>query len=120
MGNKSGFYGFLVGGLVGAAVAMLYSPRRGEETRQILMDESIEIRDQVLKSIQDAQRSAMSTLDEAQAQLVVLNQETKDRLGKLQEIGMTTLEEQKESLDKGVKEVQEVITADVPDPTKEK
>jgi gas vesicle protein len=114
MGNKSGFYGFLVGGLVGAAVALLYSPRKGEENRQVLMDESIEIRDRVLKSIQDAQQATLVTLDEAEAQLDVLNQEVKDRFGKLQEIGQATLEEQKESLDKGVKEAREVITAEVP------
>ena len=43
--NGSGFMaGFLLGGLVGAAVALLLTPRSGEETRDTLRDKSIELR----------------------------------------------------------------------------
>ena len=36
MGNKVGT--FLIGGLVGAAVALLYAPRSGYETRAMVTD----------------------------------------------------------------------------------
>ncbi|MGE5618134.1 MAG: YtxH domain-containing protein [Sphingomonadaceae bacterium] len=36
--------GFLLGGLVGAAVALLLTPQRGEETRDTLMDKGIELK----------------------------------------------------------------------------
>ena len=35
--------GFVVGGLVGAAVALLYAPQSGMETRAYIKDKSIEL-----------------------------------------------------------------------------
>ena len=37
--------GFLVGGLVGAVVALLYAPQSGEETRGVIKDKTIELKD---------------------------------------------------------------------------
>ena len=35
--------GFLVGGLAGAVVALLYAPSTGEETRTVIKDKAIEL-----------------------------------------------------------------------------
>lgn len=44
-GGGAGFVtGFLLGGLVGAAVALVLTPRSGEETRDTLRDKGIELR----------------------------------------------------------------------------
>jgi gas vesicle protein len=49
MGEKASggefFAGFLVGALVGAAVTFLFAPQSGEETRMIIRDKGIELRD---------------------------------------------------------------------------
>jgi gas vesicle protein len=37
--------GFVVGGLTGAVVALLFAPQSGEETRTIIKEKSIELRD---------------------------------------------------------------------------
>ena len=37
--------GFIVGGLTGAVVALLFAPQSGEETRALIKDKSIELRD---------------------------------------------------------------------------
>ncbi len=37
--------GFIVGGLTGAVVSLLFAPQSGEETRALIRDKSIEIRD---------------------------------------------------------------------------
>jgi len=37
--------GFVVGGLTGAVVALLFAPQSGEETRALIKDKSIELRD---------------------------------------------------------------------------
>lgn len=37
MNNKSSFFTFLFGGLIGAVIAVLFAPRSGGETRQFLM-----------------------------------------------------------------------------------
>lgn len=48
--NKSGgafFAGFLMGVLVGAAVALLYTPQSGEKTRFLIQEKGIELKTQV-------------------------------------------------------------------------
>ncbi|MBI4730565.1 MAG: YtxH domain-containing protein [Chloroflexi bacterium] len=37
--------GFVVGGLTGAVVALLFAPQSGEETRAVIKEKSIELRD---------------------------------------------------------------------------
>jgi gas vesicle protein len=37
--------GFVVGGLTGAVVSLLYAPQSGEETRAVIKEKSIELRD---------------------------------------------------------------------------
>ena len=37
--------GFVVGGLTGAVVSLLFAPQSGEETRALIKDKSIELRD---------------------------------------------------------------------------
>ena len=46
--------GFLVGGLTGAVVALLMAPQSGEETRAIIKDKSIEIRDKAQVTAEEA------------------------------------------------------------------
>lgn len=37
--------GLLIGGIIGAGVALLFAPLSGEETRGVIKDKSIELRD---------------------------------------------------------------------------
>lgn len=61
----SGFLsGLLVGGLVGAAVALLTAPHSGEETRRIIRDRSIELRDTASESLEAAAADARARADE--------------------------------------------------------
>jgi gas vesicle protein len=44
-GNFGSFFaGVVLGGLIGAGVALLYAPQSGEETRILIKDKSIEIK----------------------------------------------------------------------------
>lgn len=97
----STFTAFLVGGLIGGAIALLYAPRSGAETREILLSEGQETADRVMQSIRDAQ-----------VRLEAVNQETKDRLQRLQVIAQETLDEEKEILDRRYGQVKEVINKD--------
>jgi gas vesicle protein len=108
--KKNGFFAFLFGGMIGATIGLLYAPRSGEETRQLIKDESDEMIGKAKSSIWKAQDTAMSTIQEAQARVETFNEETKERLTKLQEIAKTTIGEQKESLEKGYSKAREVVT----------
>ncbi len=97
----STFTAFLIGGLIGGAIALLYAPRSGEETREILLSEGQETADRVMQSIRDAQ-----------VRLEAVNQETRDRLQQLQVIAQETLDEEKEIFDRRYGQVKEVINKD--------
>jgi gas vesicle protein len=54
--------GFVIGGLVGAATALLLAPQSGEETRTIILDKSTEVTtkatESATKAMQDARMRA--------------------------------------------------------------
>ena len=105
----NGLVAFLLGGLAGAAVGLLYAPRSGKETREILVDGGDELVNKAVSSIRAAQDNALSTIREAQSRVETLNNETKDRLQKLQGIAKETFDEQKESVKKGYSKAKETV-----------
>lgn len=46
--------GFIVGGLTGAVVSLLFAPQSGEETRALIKDKSIELRDKASVTAEEA------------------------------------------------------------------
>jgi gas vesicle protein len=108
--SKTGFYAFLWGSMIGAIIGLLYAPKSGEETRQLIKDESEEMMNKAVISARDVQNTARSTIQDAQTRLEAFNQETKERLAKLQRIAKNTMGEQKESLEKGYSKAREVVT----------
>jgi gas vesicle protein len=92
------FTAFLIGGLIGGAIALLYAPRSGRETREFLLKEGQETADRVMNSLRDAQ-----------VLLEEMNQETRDRLQRLQVIAQETIEEEKQVFGKRYGQVKEVI-----------
>src|SRR5215207_6859466 len=52
--------GLLVGGLIGAATALLFAPRSGEETRAELRDKAIDLRDRTTETVKDIVSQAKS------------------------------------------------------------
>src|SRR5262249_53080460 len=59
--------GFMVGGLAGAVVSLLFAPQSGEETRALIRDKSIELRDFASQSAEEALARAESAAAEARA-----------------------------------------------------
>jgi gas vesicle protein len=106
----SGFGAFLIGGLIGGAIGLLYAPRSGRETRRMLVGEGEDMLDKATATIRDAQDKALVSIRENQSRLEALNKEAKDRINKLQEIADRTMSEQKESLKKGYSEAKKVVT----------
>ena len=59
--------GFIVGGLTGAVVALLFAPQSGEETRALIKDKSIELRDRAAQTAEEALALAEAAAAEARA-----------------------------------------------------
>ena len=105
--------GFIVGGLVGAATALLLAPQSGEETRTIIREKSIELKDKAVetaeeareraeKAMEDARASAEAAYAEARTRADELAKLTKDRAVELQKRGQVVLEDQKTRLEEAI------------------
>jgi gas vesicle protein len=71
--------GFIVGGLSGAVVALLFAPQSGEETRALIKDKSIELADRAQQTAEEALARAEATAQEARARADELAHQLKER-----------------------------------------
>ncbi|MGB9639277.1 MAG: YtxH domain-containing protein [Anaerolineales bacterium] len=101
--------GLIFGGLIGAAVALLYAPQSGEETRTIIREKSIELKDKAVDTAEDTRAKAEKALEEARIKAEKALAETrqraeelanltKERAIELQQRGQEVIEEQKTKL----------------------
>ncbi len=97
MAGKRGpgfFAGFLTGGIIGAALALMFAPRPGEETREILLEKSSELRTKAQELSAKAKESADDLL----------------------EIGKTVIEEQRARVEEAIqagKEAADQVTTEM-------
>jgi gas vesicle protein len=75
--------GMVIGGLVGAAAAMLLAPQSGEETRALIRDKGIELKDKAVDVGQDMQLRAEKALETTRVQLEDVVDELKSRTDEL-------------------------------------
>ena len=57
------FAGLVVGGLVGASLALLLAPQSGEETRTQIKDKSFELKDGAVEGLAEAGQRAQAQAD---------------------------------------------------------
>jgi gas vesicle protein len=71
--------GFIVGGLTGAVVALLFAPQSGEETRALIKDKSIELRDKASHTAEEALARAEAAAQEARARADELAKQLREK-----------------------------------------
>jgi gas vesicle protein len=71
--------GFIVGGLSGAVVALLFAPQTGEETRTLIRDKSIELRDRAQITAEEAIARAEAVAADARARADDLARQLRER-----------------------------------------
>jgi gas vesicle protein len=59
--------GFIIGGMVGSIIALLLAPQSGEETRTIIRDRSIELKDKAVEAAESARVKAEEAAADARA-----------------------------------------------------
>lgn len=97
--------GFIVGGLVGAATALLLAPQAGEDTREVIREKSIELKDKAVstadetrvraeKALEEARLRADEKFEDVRVRAGDLATKTKEKAAELQHRGQVVLEEQ--------------------------
>jgi gas vesicle protein len=103
--------GFVIGGLVGAATALLLAPQSGEETRTVIRDKSIELKDKAGEGSVEAKARAEAALKQAQARYDEVTAQAKVKADELKQRGQVVLDEQKTKMEEQKAKVEEVIAA---------
>jgi len=105
--------GFFVGALAGAAAALLMAPQSGEETRMLIRDKSIELKDKATVTVDearvkadaimaDARTKAEATLADARVKADELTAQAKVRAEEITKKSQAVLDEQKARIEKAV------------------
>lgn len=87
------FIGFVVGGLTGAVVALLFAPQSGEETRGIIKERAIELRDKTNESFTEVYGKAETAANDAVKRAEELLRQAKERAAELANRRQVALEE---------------------------
>ena len=94
MSNRTDFVsGFILGGLLGTAMALLFAPRTGEETRERLMDTAEELRDRARERADDVARKVRDATDDLSQRGRTTLDESAAKLRDVIERGRETFEE---------------------------
>jgi gas vesicle protein len=109
MSNKSGEFGafvagFLIGGLVGAAASLLMAPQSGEETRAIIQEKSIELKDKAATTAEDAIARAEAAAEEARAYAEDLREKAEEAIANIQKAQEEAVGEIEEAAEEAVEE----------------
>jgi gas vesicle protein len=97
------FGAFLFGGLVGAILGLLFAPRSGKETREILADRGQEYLDEAKDTYGDGRERLVEAYSTAKDVVSVKAVEYKDRVGEVAEVV-------KEKIDEGSTVVRAKVT----------
>jgi len=103
--------GFIIGGLTGAVVSLLLAPQSGEETRAIIKEKAIELKDKASETVEEAYTRAEAAAVEARARAEELAQVDRARAEELQRRGQVILAEQRSKFGKSTGTASEASTA---------
>jgi gas vesicle protein len=90
--------GFIIGGLTGAAIALIMAPQTGEETRAVLKDRAIELRDKAQETAQTVQEQVGSQADMVRSKASDLANKAKTSADDLRQRGQVMVEQQRSRL----------------------
>ena len=83
------FAGLIIGGVIGAAVALLYAPKSGKETREELLAQLDDVKTRIDEATREFRESAMAKIAE-----------TRNDIGKAVDAGRTAAKARAEDLRK--------------------
>jgi gas vesicle protein len=116
MGNNNSDFGaflsgFVLGGLVGAAVALLLAPQSGEETRTYIREKGIELKDYAEESASEARAQVEAKYIDVQEKAGQYTQQAQAKADELKQRGQVVLDEQKSKFEKQKAKVENAIAA---------
>jgi gas vesicle protein len=110
-GGGEFFTGLVIGGLVGAAVALLLAPQSGEETRAQIRDTSLDLKDRAGETVGGAREKAEAIIADARRRAEVITADARKRAEEVTAEARKRAEEIVTEARKKAEEVQAAIPA---------
>ncbi len=95
--------GFIIGGLSGAIAALMLAPQTGEETRTMIKDKAIELRDRAATTLEDTLEKTEKTATETVKKAGTLYEQAKTKVSEVAEESQVVLEDTRAKAAKVVK-----------------
>jgi gas vesicle protein len=95
-GSGSILMSFLLGGLVGAGLALLFAPKSGSDTRQMIKEFAGDVKDKTQHYVEDVKGKVSSGIDKGKG----LYQEKKSMISSAFEAGKDAYTKEKEKMSK--------------------
>ena len=99
--------GFVVGGLVGAAVSLMLAPQSGEDTRALIKEKAIELKNSATETTEEAYARAQAAAADARARAEEFAKIARERAEELQKRGQIALDSAMNSVRKSNKNSEE-------------
>ena len=91
--------GFIFGGITGAVISLLYAPQSGEQTRAVIKEKAIELRDKSTDTFEEtykkAEDAATDAVEKAQELIRIAEKKAGEVVDQVAEQGQVVLEETK-------------------------
>ncbi len=94
--------GFILGGVIAAAVALLTASRSGRETRAMIAKKGVELRDTAVSTI----NKKRGKLGEVAGEVV---DKTRTQAQRLKKVGQKAMTAEKDILDRGIQDAQDAL-----------
>ncbi len=94
--------GLLAGGLAGAGTMLLLAPQSGKKTRADIQQKGTEVRDQVVKSVNDASKQIRKKARQ-------VSDDVQEQAGNLQQRGQDAIDEQRDHLGQTLKDMGKAV-----------
>lgn len=94
--------GFVIGGLTGAVVSLLFAPQSGEETRVYIKERAIELGDRASETAQTVSKDVGARAEEYRGKAEELATKARTQVDDLSKRGATVFQEQKAKISEAV------------------
>ncbi len=92
--------GFIVGAVIGLAIGFLYSPRPGEETRELAREGAGKVRERTVEILARLEKTASEAMKTAQAKLEELEKVAQRAAAAAEEVERTAADAMKKAQEK--------------------
>ncbi len=94
--------GLLIGGLAGAGAMLFLAPQSGKKTRATVQKKGIELRDQMVKTVEDASAQVRDKVHQ-------ISEDVQEQAEDLQQRGQDAIDEQRDNLSHTLKDLGKAV-----------